>query len=228
MRPVTERLSQAVKILVIADAVLFFFAVLVPPANLFFKQHLALGPGMMSGELWQPFTALFVHLDPISFLFNMVGLWWVGASVERSLGTRKFLALFFIPGVVANVVIGVVAWQLGMPQLYAGCGTAVLGLFVAFGTMFDRTPTRIIGGLVLEARVLVAILVGFALVANLVQGTWPWLAGDVAAAIIGYGMAGGRGEGLRRMWGGMRAKRSRRRYQVLEGGRRGPKPTDLN
>jgi membrane associated rhomboid family serine protease len=228
MRPITERLTQAVKLLVIADAVLFFLAVLVPPANQFFKEHLALGPGFMAGELWQPFTALFIHLDPLSFFLNMVGLWFVGASLERTSGTRKFLAYFFIPGVLANVVMGVVAWLLRTPQLYAGCGNAVMGLFVAFGTIFDRAPARILGGLVLEARVLTAILVGFALLADSIRGAWAWLAGDIAAVLVSYVMAGGRGEGLRRMWGGMRAKRSRRRYQVLEGGRRGPKPGDLN
>jgi hypothetical protein len=44
----------------------------------------------------------------------------------------------------------------------------------------------------------------------------------------GYVMVGGRGQGLKRLWGSARAKRVRRRYQVLEGGRRGAKPEDLN
>jgi hypothetical protein len=48
------------------------------------------------------------------------------------------------------------------------------------------------------------------------------------AIVIAYVMSGGRGEAVRRYWGGARAKRSRRRYQVLEGGRRGPPPQDLN
>jgi membrane associated rhomboid family serine protease len=228
MRPITDRLTQAVKVLVIADTLLFFFAVFVERAHQFFRDHLAVGPGFMAGELWQPLTALFVHLDPLSFLFSMLGLWFVGASIERTWGTRRFLALFLVTGVVSNVVIGVVAWLLRTPQPSAGCGNAVLGLFVAFGTIFDRTPARLLGALVLEARVVAALLVGFALLVNITQGAWAWAAGDVTAALISYVMAGGRGEGLRRMWGGMRAKRSRRRYQVLEGGRRGPKPNDLN
>jgi membrane associated rhomboid family serine protease len=228
MRPITERLSQAVKVLVIANAVLFFFAVLVEPARNFFKEHLALTSGVLAGELWQPITALFIHLNPVNFFLNMVGLWFVGASLERTMGTRKFLAIFFVPAVVANVVAVLVAALLRNPQLYSGCGIAVMALFVAFGTLFDRAPARILGGLVLEARVLTAILVGFSLLMDIVQATWPMLAADVTSVVIAYVMCGGRGEDLRRRWGGMRAKRSRRRYTVLEGGRKGPKPEDLN
>jgi membrane associated rhomboid family serine protease len=228
MRPITERLSQAVKVLVIADAVLFFFAVLVEPARTFFKEHLALTPGTLTGEVWQPVTALFIHLDVLSFFLNMVGLWFVGASLERTMGTRKFLAIFFVPAVAANVVAVLVAALLHSPQLYSGCGIAVMALFVAFGTLFDRAPARILGGLVLEARVLTAILVGFSLLADIVRATWPMLAADITAVIVAYVMCGGRGEDLRRLLGGMRAKRSRRRYTVLEGGRKGPKDQDLN
>jgi hypothetical protein len=107
----------------------------------------------------------------------------------------------------------------GELRLIAGCSSAVLALFVAFGAAFGRTPTRVLGGLVLEARTLTAILVGFALLADLVNGSVAQFAGDVVAVLLGYVLAGGRGQELKRLFGGMRAKRARRRYQVLEGGR---------
>jgi membrane associated rhomboid family serine protease len=219
MRPITERLSPVVKALVIINAALFFFYAMVKEAQVFFQEHLAIGPGVLRGELWQPVSSLFVHVDFLSFAFNLIGLWFVGATIERALGTRRFLTLFFGAGILSNVVMVAVAVLLGAPQLFPGCGNAVLALFVAFGTIYDRQPARVLGGLVVQARVLAMILVGFAVLADLSRGAWAMLAGDLVAILMGYTLAGGRGESLKRGWTGWRAKRVRRRYQILEGGR---------
>lgn len=219
MRPISERLSPVVKALVIVNAALFFFYAMVKEIQVFFQEHLVLGPGVLRGELWQPFTSLFVHVQFLSFLFDVIGLWFVGATIERSLGTRRFLVLFFGVGVVANLVMMAMAVLLGSAQLFPGCGNAVLALFVAFGTIYDRSQARVLGGLVVQARVLAGILVAFALLADLSRGDWAMLAGDVVAVLMGYALAGGRGDALKRGWTGWRAKRVRRRYQILEGGR---------
>jgi membrane associated rhomboid family serine protease len=219
MRPITDRLSPAIRILIIIDAALFAFYAVVKEIQPFFDEHLALGPRMVAGEFWQPITSLFVHIDFINFAFNVIGLWFVGATIERNLGTRRFLLLFFACGMVANLVQGTLSVVLGRPQLFAGCGNAVLGLFVAFGTIFDRSPVRVLGGMVMEARILTAILIGFAFLADLTRGAWANLAADTVVVILGYALAGGRGEGLGRSWHAWRARRTRRRYQVLEGGR---------
>src|SRR4051812_39876084 len=124
MRPITERLSPVVKALVVLESVLFAFYVVVTPARVFFNEHLALGPGALKGELWQLATALVVHLDPISFFFNMIGLWFVGATVERSIGTRRFLTLFLVSGIAANVVMLLLAVAIGEMGLIAGSGRA--------------------------------------------------------------------------------------------------------
>jgi membrane associated rhomboid family serine protease len=219
MRPITDRLSPVIRALVITDVLLFLFYTAVTPARMFFQEHLALGPRVYGGEVWQPLTSLFVHLDFLGFAFNIIGLWFVGATVERTVGTRRFLIVFLVSGVVAALVTLLGFRVTGEGRLIYGCGSAVLALFVAFGAAFGRTPTRVLGGLVLEARTLTAILVGFALVADLVNGSVAQFAGDVVAVLLGYVLAGGRGQELKRLFGGMRAKRARRRYQVLEGGR---------
>ena len=229
LRPITDRLSPVIRFLVIADALLFAFYVVVKQSQPFIQEHLALGPGTLAGELWQPVTSLFVHLDLISFFFNILGLWFVGATLERQLGTRRFLTIFFVTGIAANVVMVLLGAALARPMLTAGCGSAVLALYVSFGTLFDRTPARILGGLVLESRVFTAILIGFVVLADLTSGAWAALGGHAVAMLLGYVMVGGRGEGLRRLLGGLRAKRVRRRYQVLEGGRGGHgRPPYLN
>jgi membrane associated rhomboid family serine protease len=228
MRPITERLSPVIRFLVMANALLYAFFVLVDKAQPFIREHLALTMATLSGEVWQPLTSLFVHIDFISFLFNMVGLWFVGATVERQVGTRRFLTIFFAGGIVANVVMVLMSAWLRMPIISAGCGSAVLTLFIAFGTIFDRQPARIMGGLVLESRIFTWILVGFTILMDVVSAVWPALVAHIVAMLLGYVMVGGRGERLRRYFSGARAKRSRRRYQVLEGGRGHEKPPVLN
>jgi membrane associated rhomboid family serine protease len=222
MRPITERLSPVIRNLVIANTLIFLFYAAVRESQPFITNHLALGPGTLAGEVWQPLSSLFIHLDFLSFAFNMLGLWFVGATIERSVGTKRFLALFFGTGVAANVTMVLASAALGRAELSAGSGSAVLALFVAFGVIFDRTQARVLGGLVLEARVLTAILVAFALLADLARASWANLAGDVVAVVLGFVMAGGRGAMLGNMWATWKARRVRRRYQILEGGRRRP------
>jgi membrane associated rhomboid family serine protease len=235
MRPITERLSPVVRNLVIIDAVLFAFYALVTDARIFFESHLALGPAaLLRAEVWQPLTSLFVHIDVVSFVFNIIGLWFVGATVERATSTRRFLIVFFVSGVAANFAMVVVSIGLGRPDMFAGCGASVLALFVAFAVMYKGTPARVLGALVVKANVLTAILIGFALVADVTQGfsrgAWAPLVGDVVAITLGYVLMGGRGQELRRFWVGWRTRRVRRRYQIIEGGRRKnePRPPFLN
>ncbi len=232
MRPITERLSPVIKLLVIVDTLLFSFYALVPQARGFFNDHLALGLALFHGEFWQPATALFVHVDFVSFAFNIIGLWFVGATIERAVGRQRFLILFLVPAVVANLVMaGLAAAGGGTPDRIAGSGLAVLALFVAFGKIFARTPARVMGGLVLQARTLAAIMVGFALLADLARAgqTGPAnLVGDVVAVTLAYVLSGGRGAGLRELWLAYRSRQRRRRIQVIEGGRRGGRPGYLN
>lgn len=224
MRPITERLSPVIKTLVIVNALLFTFYAVVRQAQPFFQEHLALGPGIFAGRVWQPVTSLFVHLDFLNFAFSVIGIWFIGTTIERAVGTKRFLLLFFASGVLANLATAALAAQVGAAEIYAGCGSAVLALFVAFGTLYNRTPARILGGLVMSARTLTAILVGFALLVDLSRGDWPRLAADLVALVLGYALVGGRGHGLRELWTDWRARRQRRRYQILEGGRKASKP----
>jgi rhomboid protease GluP len=220
MRPVTERLSPTITALVVVNTLAFVFYVVVRPSRMFVDAHLALGPGVFQGlELWQLLTAVFIHLDGVSLLFGLIGLWFVGAGMERELGGKRFLMLYFVSAVLANVAIATVSLLQNNPGLTGGSNMGVLALFVAFGRVYNRTPARLLGTLVLEARTLTLILVAFALVADLFRAAWPLLAGDVVAIVGGYALSGGRGGGLGELWRRLRKRRPRRRFQLVEGGR---------
>jgi membrane associated rhomboid family serine protease len=224
--PIAQRLTPAIKVMVIASALLYALFVFVTEARPAMMAHLALGPGLFRGELWQPLTSLFVHFDLLGFVFNLIGLWFVGAYIERTQGTGRFLTLFLAAGVLSNLAIAAVAhtgaYRSG--DVRDGCSFAVLALFVAFGRIFGRAPAQLLPGLVLQARYLALMFVGWGVVVGLVRRDWPGLAATAVASAVGYLL--GAGGSLRELIDGIRARRLRRRYRVIEGGagrRRGPK-----
>jgi membrane associated rhomboid family serine protease len=215
MDTVASRMTPAIKALVIANAAIYLLYVFVKEARPLMLEHLAVGEHMLR-EPWQPVTSLFVHLDPLSLLFNIIGLWFVGAFIERTQGTRRFLTLFFGAGILGNVAIGLLAGVLGARSVYAGTSAAVLALFVAFGRIYGRAPTQVLGSLYLKAHHLAMIFVGWALVADLLRRDVPGLAGTVVVTVAGYLIAAP--GGLREAYDTFRARRLRQRYKVIDGG----------
>ncbi len=218
MRPITQRLSPTIRNLVIVEAALFGLYIMAAPLRGDITRHLALGPLVAAGEYWQPASALFVHLDLWGFIFDLIGLWFVGATIERSLGRRRLLLIFFGAGLAANVVMALLGSAMHWTAIYAGCGDSVLALFVALGVLFGRTEVRVFGSLVLQARILTYILVGMSVVSALFQLAWPSLAGTLAAVGVGYFLAGGKSGpilGLLTRW----RRPHRVGFEVLEGGR---------
>ena len=219
MRPVTERLSPTITTLVLVSVVMFAFYAVVKPAQLFVAAHLALTPAaLIVPEPWQIATSLFVHLEPFNLLFNLIGLWFDGATIEREQGRTRFLLLFFVPAVVANLAMAVVMWMGFGGQSFSGSSLSVLALFVAFGRLYGRTPARVWGGLVLEARTLTLILIGFSLFADLARANLVAFGGDVIAVAIAFGLSGRRGAGFEDLFRGLPGGKPRRRFQVVEGG----------
>lgn len=227
-RPITDRLSPAIKALVIGEGLIFLFFIMVPGWRGFLLEHVAMGAGFLGGELWQPISALALHVDPLSFIFCMLGVWFVGAAVERMTGTRRLVELLVIPGVLANVVTVLVAATVGQPiRAQGGLGDGLIALFVAMGRLYRGMPLSLLGGLTLEARRASAVLVGFSLVVTLAQGGFAESVGILVAAGVGY-LLGGSGTlvGWFDRW---RLHRVRRRLGVLEGGRpRDGKPRYMN
>jgi membrane associated rhomboid family serine protease len=226
--PIIERLTPTIKTLVLANVFVYVFYLFVRPARAFMVGHFALGPGFFAGEVWQPLTSLFMHTS-LLFVLNLIGLWFVGAAVEKMRGTRPFLVLYLGAGVIVNLVIAVVSHLLPNETYLVraeGCSYAVLALFVAFGRLMGRQQTRVISNLFMPARTLALVFVGLALVISLAQGDWGGVSGVLVAWGVGY-LGGGPG-GLRALWLSMKARRLRRRYRVFEGGKERPSKKYMN
>lgn len=112
--------------------------------------------------IWQPVTYMFLHAGIIHLLFNMLILYFLGTEIERTLGSRNFLTVYMVSG-----LLGGLGWLLLTPNPAIPCigaSGAVFGLLGAYVALF---PHRYITVLIffilpvtLKAWVLAAILAG--------------------------------------------------------------------
>lgn len=84
-------------------------------------------------DLYRFITPMFLHMDLMHLLFNMVALYSVGEVLERVLGRGNFLLLYFIGGITGNAVSYAADMIMtgGGGAVSAGASTSVFGLFVA-------------------------------------------------------------------------------------------------
>ncbi len=107
--------------------------------------------------LWQLFSYTFLHsiYDPWHLIINMFALWMFGADVERTMGTRKFLTLYFGAGVFSALL----STLLGSESAILGASGAIFAVEVAFA-MFFPEATIILFIFPIKAKHLVMIFAG--------------------------------------------------------------------
>jgi membrane associated rhomboid family serine protease len=217
MNVITARLTPTIRKIVIVITTMYVAWLFAGPAKPWFGL-IQLGPRVFHGQPWQLVTGLAIETDPIVFLFNLLGLWFTGAMVERSLGTRRFLTLFLAAGVLANVAIAATSglWGWGQP---VGCWLSIHALFVAFARIFDREEMMVLPGLHFRARNIGIFWVVFAIFMSAIRGDFPFVVGVVVSTITGFLLAGP--GGLKEAYETFRARRLRQRYKVLDGGASG-------
>jgi len=78
---------------------------------------------LTAGEWWRMITPLFVHSDGwVQIITNLIGIAVVGPLFERLFGSWRWLALYFVSGVIAEVIS--YSWE----PYGAGASIALCGL----------------------------------------------------------------------------------------------------
>jgi membrane associated rhomboid family serine protease len=163
----------------------------------------------------------------------MLTLWMFGVDLERQWGTRFFARYYFISGIGAAVTTLLVSL---LPFDFAanlrgvvtvGASGAIYGLLVAFAMTYPHRPILVFLLFPLPARLAVLLFGAIAFYMSIAEPL-----GGVAHAthlgglVAGYlYLAGRRGHvlsTLRSQWLRWRLARMRRRFDVHEGGRKGP------
>lgn len=86
------------------------------------------GPFMASGEYWRLLTAGFLHFSLIHVAINMFSLYILGRDVEITLGTARFIAIYFTSLLGGSALVMLFGDPLA---LNAGASGAIFGLMGA-------------------------------------------------------------------------------------------------
>src|SRR3954462_8677616 len=91
------------------------------------------GPAVMHGEIWRLLTYGFVNFDPLNFVFSMVGVYFLGGTIEGALGPRRFV-LFYIVTLLTAGALGTlfaISGVVGQGPAY-GAGAATNAILMGF------------------------------------------------------------------------------------------------
>ncbi len=82
---------------------LFIFIIFI--IQLFFDKftQLFLLNSYSYSQIWRFFTSIFLHGNFIHLLYNVFALALFGSILEKIVGGRRFLILFFVTGILANI-----------------------------------------------------------------------------------------------------------------------------
>lgn len=99
-------------------------------------------PLVYSGQWWRLFFAIFIHIGIFHLLMNMYFLNSVGPLFERLYGSRNFLIIYILAGIVGNLF----TYAFGSPNsVSAGASTSLYGLFgLAVGIMLNYRNDEIL------------------------------------------------------------------------------------
>lgn len=81
---------------------------------------------ILQGQLWRLITPILVHGSLPHILSNMYALFIIGPSIERSYGSKRYLALYLLSGMFGNVFSFLFTLA---PSL--GASTSIFGLVAA-------------------------------------------------------------------------------------------------
>lgn len=97
-----NKITPAVRILVVINVALFLLDRLIP-----YKMTEILGLYLPVNEkfvVWQYLTGMFMHHGVMHLIINMAGLFFFGCMVERALGSKRFVTLYFLAGIGSGLI----------------------------------------------------------------------------------------------------------------------------
>lgn len=156
----TQSLTAAVKVLLALNLLVFVAQIVVDrPPHYEFTRFFGLGYNVFAtGRLWQIVTYMFLHGGVLHLLFNMLILFFLGSETERAIGTRHFVVLYFLAG-----ILGGLGWLIASASgICIGASGAIFGVLGAFATLFPHRQITLLLFFVLpitmKAWVLAAVM----------------------------------------------------------------------
>lgn len=143
--------------LLIANVAVFL---VVQPGTLPTLYHmLAFVPGRVLHQPWSIITYMFLHAGFMHILFNMIGLYFFGPRLEARIGSRDFILLYLLSGIVGAVL----SLFFSPGAAIVGASGAVFGVLYGFAHYWPHERIYIWGVLPIPARAMVLGLAGLSI-----------------------------------------------------------------
>lgn len=94
------------------------------------------------GEWWRFITSMFLHADAEHLISNMLMLYLAGELVERCIGRRRFVILYFFAGICGSLLYGGYEFLTGVYLESIGASGAVFGVIGALLVIVIRHKGR--------------------------------------------------------------------------------------
>ena len=100
-------------------------------------------------------SAMFMHGGPMHLLMNMLILILLGVPFEDRIGSRAFLRIYFISGIIGSLVTGSISvWNgTGLETINIGASGAVFGIMGGFALLYPRDEIPMLLGPIFMHRV---------------------------------------------------------------------------
>ena len=100
-------------------------------------------------------TAMFMHGGSMHLLMNMLVLILLGVPFEERIGSRSFLMIYFISGILGSLITGSISVynQEGINTLNIGASGAVFGIMGGFALLYPRDEIPMLLGPIFLHRV---------------------------------------------------------------------------
>ena len=82
---------------------------------------------ILSGEYWRLITPIFLHADIMHISANSFSLLIFGQVIERMFGTKKFLIIYFVSGILGNIASFIFSSSMSL-----GASGAIMGIGGSF------------------------------------------------------------------------------------------------
>ena len=163
---------------------------------------------LLEGQVWTPLTSLFVHRNALHLVFNLVAIWLAGSRVVSLLGSRVFLHIYFLSGLIGLALQFAVSYFiLGSTGFtIIGASACAMGLVLAFAAIMPHESVTMMLYFIIPVNVtmshLATLILGLNATLGLTALVWhgaPWadyasfahlggaLAGWYYVRLLGYG-----------------------------------------
>lgn len=120
---------------------------------------------------WTPITHMFAHSGFSHVFFNMFALFMFGHSIERLIGSVRFLKFYLITGTLAGLFSLAIYIAFNTNVLLVGASGAIYAVLFAYAVLFPNSKLYIFGLIPINPPTLILIYSGYDIFSQVFRDT---------------------------------------------------------